>query len=84
MGTSDVLSSDYIGAYLKQLRENRNRTREDVAAAVGVSESAITQYERGKSIPILAFIRICVFLGYDPAKVIGDILTDNNIYPLKG
>ena len=40
-----------IGKALRELREGRNETIEEVSAAVNTSSSAIAMYETGKRIP---------------------------------
>lgn len=40
-----------IGELLTKLREERNKSRQEVAEAIGVSLSAITMYELGQRIP---------------------------------
>ena len=44
-------STAEIGSYLKQLRLEKRMSREDLAAAVGASTSAIAMYELGERMP---------------------------------
>lgn len=44
------MNKEAIGRRLREAR-GVHRTQEDVAAAVGVSPAAISQYERGERIP---------------------------------
>lgn len=44
-------STAEIGSYLKQLRLEKRMSREDLAAAVGASPSAIAMYELGERMP---------------------------------
>ena len=41
----------YIGNRIKQAREQRGMSRSDLAALVGVTPNAITNYETGVSFP---------------------------------
>lgn len=83
MSTSDRVLSDYIGAYLKELREIRELSREDVATAVGVTPSSISGYENGvQRIPLVAFLRMCALFKVHPSMVLETIIEDNNVEPL--
>jgi transcriptional regulator with XRE-family HTH domain len=83
VSTSDRALSDYIGAYLEELRERRELTREDVGNAVGVTQFSIKNYENGSQrIPLVTFLRICAFLKVHPSMVMETIIEDNNIEPL--
>jgi len=53
---------------IRQLRVIRNMTQEQLAAACGVTKSAVSQWELGntKNVRLEAFLRLCDALGTDP------------------
>ena len=45
------MDRQYMAENLKRLRSGKNATQKDVAAAIGISESAYSQYETGEKVP---------------------------------
>lgn len=45
------MNQEKIGAYIMQKRKEKEMTREDLAAAVAVSERTVRQWESGKYVP---------------------------------
>jgi len=65
-----VGGDDEVGARLREVRKARRRTLSDVSSAVGISESFLSQIERGSTNPSVATLRrIAVNLGV----TIGDL-----------
>lgn len=59
------------GARLRRVREERGFTQKDVADAVGISKSAIQQWEQEKSRPIGSnLVNAAAFLGVAPDYII--------------
>ena len=54
MNTSDL--SQTVGARLKDLRESAKLSQVEMAEIFHVSQTAITQFERGKALPRLPFL----------------------------
>jgi transcriptional regulator with XRE-family HTH domain len=58
---------------LKQLREARDLSQEDLSAGTDISVSQISRYERGERDPSLSHLRrLSEFLGITVAELIGD------------
>lgn len=53
-----------IGARIREARNARGMTQDDLAAAVGVSDKAISSWETARSLPAAYYLRdICAALG---------------------
>ncbi|MEU1497322.1 helix-turn-helix transcriptional regulator [Streptomyces sp. NPDC005732] len=60
-----------IGAILRDLRDQRGLTQQQIAKTVGLVRSSIANIERGtQHLPLHAWVAICQTLGADPADVI--------------
>lgn len=61
-----------MGERIKQLREARKLTQEQLGEAVGVSKSAVSQWEDGstKNIKLTTFLRLVEALGTDERYLI--------------
>jgi len=82
-GTTDADISLYLGAYLEEVRKSKGRTREQVAAAAGLSTRSVAIYEGGSQrMAFVVFLRICLYLDINPAQLVCDILDSHNIEPL--
>lgn len=59
------------GARLRQLRNMRDLTLEQVAAIVGISAQALSQIETGvtKNVRPENFLKLCAFYDVDPYKI---------------
>lgn len=70
MISQDQLYS-FIGEQLKNHRETQMRKQQDVAEAVGLERTSITNIERGKQkLPIHVLFNICEVLGVNPSEVL--------------
>lgn len=59
-----------VGPALRQIRESRNATRQEVAFAVGMWSSQYGQYELGAKVPtVVNLLALAHALGYDLALV---------------
>ncbi|MFJ9633743.1 helix-turn-helix domain-containing protein [Streptomyces sp. NPDC101175] len=60
-----------IGAQLRDLRDRRGLTQQQVSKTVGLTRSSIANIERGtQHLPLHNWVAICQTLGADPADVI--------------
>jgi transcriptional regulator with XRE-family HTH domain len=61
------LAMETMGDRIKQLRNARNLTQEQLARAVGVTKSAVSQWEGGstKNLKLETFLRVLEALGTD-------------------
>ena len=65
-----ALHADTLGAKLKRRRVERGLRQSEAAAEMGVCESSVLNWERGKKEPEVSFYPIIVaFLGYEPWAV---------------
>lgn len=70
MINQDILYS-YIGEQLKNHREQKHLKQQDVADAIGLERTSITNIERGKQkLPIHVLFNICEVLGVNPSEVL--------------
>lgn len=70
MISQDQLYS-FIGEQLKNHRETQDRKQQDVADAIGLERTSITNIERGKQkLPIHVLFNICEVLGVSPTEVL--------------
>ena len=59
-------SKETLGQYLRRLREARNLTGQAVVDGTGISNSSVTFYEQGRSLPSPPFLeKVIEFLGGD-------------------
>lgn len=80
--TSNEIVSDYLGSYMKELREMADISRETAAKRSGVTTASVSAYENGKQrMPVVIFLRLCALYRVDPLVVVTDILNDNNVAP---
>ena len=49
--TYEWMDPEKIGRTVKGLREEKGETSEQMAGALGISQSAVTMYETGKRVP---------------------------------
>jgi transcriptional regulator with XRE-family HTH domain len=64
-----------IGAQLRDLRDQRGLTQQQVAKTIGLTRSSIANIERGtQHLPLHNWVAICQTLGADPADVISRAL----------
>lgn len=65
-------SKEEFGALMRQLREEKGITREEMSEVSGMSVKQIEKFEReGSDMPVTTFIRVCVALGIkNPDEVI--------------
>lgn len=63
---------DTMGARIKQLRQSKGWTQSDLARMVGVTKSAVSQWELGStaSIKLPEFLDLCRKLGTDPYYIV--------------
>lgn len=62
-----------IGKVIKDLRESTNMSQDQLAAMIGKTRSAVSQYESGKIVPRMGVIEdIARIYGVPKAKIIGD------------
>jgi len=56
-----------LGNHIQKVREERQLTQKDAAVIIGVTDSAINHWEKGKHIPQHKVIKSIIdFLGYHP------------------
>lgn len=69
-----------MGDRIKQLRDQKGYTLEEVAKAIGVSAQALSQWEKGqvKGIRPENFLNFCAFYGADPYYVVFGKPRDRN------
>ena len=64
-----------MGAQLRDLREQRGLTQQQVAKTIGLTRSSIANIERGtQHLPLHNWVAICQTLGADPADTISRAL----------
>lgn len=62
-----------IGREIRRRRTNAGMTQSDLAKAVGISQSAVVQIERGYKMPSIATLeRICEVLGATASVIMID------------
>lgn len=66
-----------LGARIKELRESRGLTQEELAIALGLSRPAVTKYERDERIPdLITAARIAEFFGVSMDYLCGRKLSE--------
>lgn len=60
---SDASVLSEVGRRLAQRRLNLNRTQEELAESSGVSKRTVERLEKGQSVQLSSFIRVCRELG---------------------
>jgi transcriptional regulator with XRE-family HTH domain len=57
-----------LGTRIKQLREAKNYTQSELGKLLGVTKSAVSQWENDQSanIKLVEFLHLCRILGTDP------------------
>lgn len=66
------LTTDFFGAKLRHIRKERKLSQSDVATALGVSQGAISYWEKGEKLPDLnTFWLLCQFLDVEPGYLLG-------------
>ncbi|MGA7313798.1 MAG: helix-turn-helix transcriptional regulator, partial [Silvibacterium sp.] len=59
-----------LGNRLRQLRDNRGYTQEDVAAVLGISRSAVVQLEAGnRNLDSVELMALANEFGFDPKQL---------------
>ena len=57
----DAVDFKKIGENIRILRTTKGMNQQELADVIGISNSSISQYENGKSITIINYIKICDF-----------------------
>lgn len=71
-----------IGANIRSCRTEKNMTMEDLGKAIGKSQSAVADYEKGRvDIPASSLIKIAETLEIHPAKLFGMQTADEQFEP---
>lgn len=74
-GYKDTISdliTDFFGAKLRHIRKERKLSQSEVAEALGVSQGAISYWEKGEKLPDLnTFWLLCQFLDVEPGYLLG-------------
>lgn len=66
------LQADYFGIKLRHLRKEKKLSQSEVAEALGVSQGAISYWEKGEKLPDLnTFWILCQFLDVEPSYLMG-------------
>lgn len=66
------LKADYFGIKLRHLRKEKKLSQSEVAEALGVSQGAISYWEKGEKLPDLnTFWLLCQFLDVEPNYLLG-------------
>lgn len=61
-----------VGERIKKLRENNNLTQKELANALGITQSALSKYEKGERLIKLQFIkRLSEYFGVTEDEIIG-------------
>ena len=70
-----------MGAVIKQLRENKKLTQNELAESIGVSGKAVSKWETGKGLPDITLIEpLCEALGASVAELMaGEAIKNKNI-----
>jgi len=64
-----------MGAVLREVREKVGRTQEDVARAVSLTRTSLTNIEKGRQKLLLhTFADIATFLGRNPSELLAEVL----------
>jgi transcriptional regulator with XRE-family HTH domain len=60
-----------VGLKIKQLREEKNLSQEELGAAIGVSKQMISHYENGENTPRFKTLeKIAVYFNVDPSELL--------------
>ena len=75
------MDSYVTGTTIKQLRESRNLTQEELAAKIGVSSKAVSKWETGKGLPDISLLQpLAEALGISVIELMnGQQITNQNI-----
>ena len=66
------MSKKEFGERIKKLRENNNLTQKELANALGITQSALSKYEKGERLIKLQFIkRLSEYFGVTEGEIIG-------------
>lgn len=66
------MSKKEFGERIKRLRENSNLTQKELANALGITQSALSKYEKGERLIKLQFIkRLSEYFGVTEDEIIG-------------
>ena len=77
------MNIDYkvIGKRIKQARKYNNKTQEDLAECLEVSNSYISRIERGTTkLSLELLIKICTYLNIEPAYVLTGSISSSDDY----
>ncbi len=71
-----------IGANIRSCRTEKDMTMEELGKAIGKSQSAVADYEKGRvDIPVSSLIKIAETLEIHPAKLVGMQTADEQFKP---
>ena len=71
-----------IGMNIRSCRAEKDMTMEDLGKAIGKSQSAISDYEKGRvDIPVSSILKIAEALEAHPAKLFGMQTADDQFEP---
>lgn len=71
-----------IGANIRSCRTEKDMTMEELGKAIGKSQSAVADYEKGRvDIPVSSLIKIAETLEIHPAKLFGMQTADEQFEP---
>lgn len=75
------MNQEKIGAFIAKCRKEKSLTQAQLAEKLGITDKAISKWERGKSMPDLSlFAQICELLGITLNELLfGDYIPDNEI-----
>jgi len=63
---------EHYAHYLRGLREDSDRTQQEIADVIGTSQTMYARYERGANeLPIRHLITLCKFYGVSADDVLG-------------
>ena len=69
-----------IGAYLKELRKEKNLTQEQIAGKFGVSQRSVSRWENGNTMPdISVLIELADYYGVDLREILNGERKANNM-----
>ncbi|EON79498.1 hypothetical protein ADIS_0065 [Lunatimonas lonarensis] len=55
---SDKALAEYIGAFVRHHRMERNKTQDELATAAGISRSTLSLLERGETVTVTTLIQV--------------------------
>jgi transcriptional regulator with XRE-family HTH domain len=77
---SDAALMGHIGAFVRHLRLQQNRTQDDLARDAGISRSTLSLLERGETVTVVTLIQVLRVL--DKLEVMETFTVKQSVSPL--